>query len=154
MTHTYEITNLGASTESVTLEVAPKSSLGGPNISTDPKTGEISATYPIAAGDAQYPSSITFKAMLLQPKNGTPVKKLSVIFRTWATDYSSVTDETSYREVTTTMNIYLPADMTIELADAKKLLGTFFSFLYPSVTTGTWSTAWLQDLLYGVVQVV
>lgn len=154
MTHTYEISNLGASTESVTLEVAPKASFGGPNISTDPKTGEISATYPISAGDPLYPSTVTYKAMLLTPKNSTPVRKLSIIFKTDATDYSSVTDETEHREVTVTQNIYLPADMTIELADAKKLLGTFFSFLYPSVSAGAWSTAYLQDLLYGVVQVV
>lgn len=153
MTITFSIDHLSTSVEDVSVEVAPKSEMTFQGITTDPKTGEMKASYVLASGDNAYPAIVTYKSALQSRASGQ-VRRIEIQFSTWATQSDSVSGLDTKKPVTASVVFTVPADMTIEVADLDDLLGNAFSFAYLSVTTKVRSTAWLQKLLYGASQVV
>jgi len=149
MAHTYSIDHLGGSTESVTLEVAPKSEMT--LRATDEKEGIVTATYRLASGDTKYPSTVTYRVEETR-RGGAPVRRVSMTFATWAVDDDGA-ELVVRKPIEVTFSATIPADLTVELADVKALVGTAISFLYASVTAGTFSSTYLQKLLYGLPQV-
>lgn len=153
MTCSFDIEHLGTSTEDVTVEVAPKSEMVLKEGSVrDPKTGELSTTYILSSGDNAYPARVTYRSST-EVRGGGSVRKASMTFYTWATKTDSVTGDVERKSVTASISFILPADMTIDVADFDKLIGTLFSFLYQQVNTKVRTTTWLGKLLYGATQV-
>lgn len=153
MTITYALDHVPTSTESVNVEVAPKSEMALIKTYVDPKTDELVSEYRIASGDEVYPASVVFRYGVQSRKTGD-VRRISMTFYTWATKTDSVTGEVAHEPISSSVQFLLPAQMTVEVADLDDLVGNTFSFLYLSVTTGARSTAWLQALLYGRTQLV
>jgi len=152
MSHTYSIDHALTSTESVNVEVAPKSEMSEVATDVDTKTGDIVSQYRIASGDALYPAFVTYRVQN-QTRRGTLQRRMVVTFDTWATDDDGA-GLVVKRPVSASISFIVPGDLTVELADVNNLVGNLFSFLYPSVSAGTRSTAHLQKLLYGVPRVV
>jgi hypothetical protein len=152
MSLTYSIDHLSTSVEDVSVEVATKSIMTLQSTSTDPKTGEVTSVYVLASGDNAYPATVTYRSAL-QTRGGKPVRRLSMTLSTWATKSDSVSGLDTKEELTSTYVMIVPANMTIEVADADDLIGNTFSFLYLSVTAKVRDTTWLQNLIYGIPQV-
>jgi len=152
MSLTYSIDHVVTSVEDVSVEVAPKSELTLRQVTTDPKTGEISAEYVLASGNDNYPAVVTYRTVL-QRRNNALKRRISMTFQTWATTADSVTGIDVKKEISGTMSMILPPDATLELADLDDFLGNVFSYMYLSVTTKVRDTTWLQKLLYGIPQV-
>jgi len=152
MSITYSIDHVPTSVEDVSVEVAAKSEMTLRQVSTDPKTGEISAEYVLASGDDNYPATITYRTVL-QRRNSALKRRISMTFQTWATASNSVSGEDTKKEISGTVSMILPSEMTLELADLDDFLGNIFSMMYLSVTTKVRDTTWLQKLLYGIPQV-
>jgi hypothetical protein len=81
------------------------------------------------------------------------VRRISVQFDTWAVDDDGA-ELVIRKPITAEFVAIVPADLTVELADWNVMIGNLVSFLYPSVSAGTRSTAYMQKLLYGLPQVV
>lgn len=152
MSLSYSIDHISTSVEDVSVEVAAKSELTLRQVSTDPKTGEISAEYVLASGDDNFPATVTYRTVL-QRRQGALNRRISMTFQTWATVSNSVTGEDEKKPISSTISMILPPEMTLELADLDDLLGNTFSFMYASVTTKVRDTAYLQKLLYGIPSV-
>lgn len=153
MTVTYALDHVPTTTESVNVEVAPKSEMALIRTYTDSNTGELVSEYRLASGDEIYPSTVVYRYGVQTRKSGS-VRRISMTFFTWASKTDSDTGITTREQVSSTVSLLLPATMTVEVADLDDFIGTMFSFLYASVTTGARSTAWLQALLYGRTQLV
>lgn len=152
MTITYSIDHLVTTTEAVNVEVADKSNLVLQATSTDPKTGELSSTYVIANGDVAFPATVTYRNAV-QKRGANLVRRLSMSFDTWAVKADSVSGVDERKPINCTISMIVPAEMTIEVADADDLLGNAFSFFYADVNAGARDTAWLAKLLFGIPQV-
>jgi hypothetical protein len=152
MTKSYAIDHVVATLEDVSVEVAAKSELTLISTDTDPKTGKVTSTFTLASGDRAFPGLVVYTVSTITPANG-PVRRINVTFSTWATETDSVTGEIVRKAIKSSFQMDVPADFTVELADAMQLVGNTFSFLYPSVTTKVRSTLWLQDLLFGAPEV-
>lgn len=153
MTHTYTIDHAVNTTESVLVEVAPKSEMTLVATDVDQKTGAVTATYRLASGDAAYPATVTYRVED-QNRSGSKIRRISVTLNTWAADDNSVDGTTTRKAISGTISLNVPADITTELADVDDFYGNLFSYLYPSQAAGVRSTVYLQKLLYGAPQVV
>lgn len=149
---TYSIDHAAGSTESVTLEVAPKSEMTLVSTDVDPKTGDVISNYVLASGDSAYPATVSYRVQA-QTRGGDPFRRVVMTFSSWATsdDGAGVVIK---KPITGSISFVIPANLTVELADLKAFVGEMFSFMYASVAAGTWNTGYLQKLLYGVPQVV
>lgn len=152
MTVTYSIDHTPTTTESVNVEVAEKSAFSFVRTTVDEKTGENSSIYVLSSGDATLPATVTFRTALSQNGKG-PSRRISVTFSTFARSDDSVTGEVKTYPINATISVTIPQNVQVELADIGNLLGNLFSLLYPSVSAGVRSTAWLAKLLFGVSQV-
>lgn len=152
MTITYDIDHLPGSTESVTVGVAPKSSMALISSDIDQKTGEVTAKYVINTGDPSYPAIATFRTALQRRADGV-FRRISVTFETWASVTNSTTEEVVRKKISGTISALVPADVTIEVADLDNFLAEVYSFTYASVSSGTRSTTYLGKLLFGSPQV-
>jgi len=148
MTITYSVDHLPSSTESVTVEVAPKSELTLQSSDTDPKTGEVTATYVLSSGDIRFPAYVVYRVTPQNRASGS-VLRISMTFSTWAVMSDSVSGIDTRKPITSTISMILPADISVSTANVDKLLGEIFSLMYSSVSSGTRTTTWLQKLLYG-----
>lgn len=153
MTITYALDHVASTTESVNVEVAPKSELALVRTYTDKTSDEVVSEYRIASGDELYPSTVAFRYGL-QTRKGSEARRISMTFYTWATKTDSVTGEVSHEPISSTIQLLLPGRMTIEVGDLDDLLGNTLSFMYPSVSSGARSTVYLQALLFGRTQVI
>lgn len=151
MTLTYSIDHLSTSVEDVSVEVAAKSEMTLNGTGPD-QSGTMASVYTLASGDNAYPSTVTYRSSVVT-RRGSTVRQISLTFSTWATKADSVSGLDTKENLIASINLSVPATMTVETADVDDLVGNLFSFLYPSVTTKVRSTAWLQKLLYGVTQV-
>jgi hypothetical protein len=152
MSLSYSIDHLSTSIEDVSIEVAAKSEMTLQGTGPDPKTGDQVSTYVLASGDNSFPATVVYRAGV-QTRAGSPIRRISMTFGTWATKADSVTGVDVKLPLVATVSFNIPADMTVEVADMDDLIGNLFSFLYLSVTTKVRDTTWLQKLLYGVPQV-
>jgi len=152
MTITYSIDHVSGTTESVNVEVADKVNMTLQSTDTDIKTGEVVSTYVLAAGDNAYKAFVTLRCVL-QTRRGAAYQRVSMTFDTWAVKSDSVAGTEERKPLSGTISFLIPADMTIEVADMDVFIGSLFSFLYVSVSTGTRNTTWLAKLLYGIPQV-
>jgi len=152
MSLTYSIDHVGVTTESVLVDVAPKSELTYVKTVTDIKTGEVSTWYVLSSGDDAYPANVIFRSST-QLRSGAQRRIISVSLNTWAVKADSVAAIDTREQCFATIAFNMPASMTIELADFQQFAGTVFSFLYPSVASGVRSTAYLAKLLFGASQV-
>lgn len=153
MTVTYSIDHCPTTTESVNVEVAPKSEFALIRTYTDNTSGELVSEYRLASGDELYPATVAYRYGIQTRKTGN-VRRISVTFYTWATKTDSVAGTVEYEPINSTIQFILPAQMTIEVADLDDFLGNTLSFMYGSVSAGARSTGYLQALLYGRTQVV
>lgn len=153
MTITYSVEHVGASVEDVSIEVAPKSELCHMSHVVDPKTGGNSTKYVLTSGDSGFPSTVTFRSSVMSPNGRVAKRNISMTFQTWALKSDSVSGVETREEITSTVSMVIPAGLTVDVADLDDMLGTMFSFLYPSVTTKVRDTNWLGKLLYGVTEV-
>jgi hypothetical protein len=152
MAHTYSIDHLVTSTEAVNIEVADKAGMVLRGTSRLPNGRDgWEAIYGLGSGDSQYPATVTYRVEN-QTRQGNPVRRLSMIFNTWAADDDGVS-VVIRKPISAEISIVVPADLTIELADLDDLFGNSVSFLYSSVSSGTRTTTYLQKLLYGGPQV-
>ena len=153
MTVTYSIEHVPTSVEDVSIEVAPKSEMTWVATYTDPNTGELVTDYRLASGEDLYPARISYRVGT-QTRKGKSVRRISMTYYTWAKRSDSVTGVDTREECSASVQFFLPAGMTIELADLDDFLGVAFSAMYASVTTKVRDTGYLQKLLYGVSAVV
>jgi hypothetical protein len=153
MTISYSLDHTPSSTESVLVEVAPKSEMTLRATDADPKTGAVTATYVLASGDAAYEATVVYR-IESQTRSDGPKRRVSMTFSTWATVSDSVAGTDKKSPISGTISLLIPADLTTELADMDDFIGTLFSFLYASQSSGARNTGYLQKLLYGVPQVV
>lgn len=153
MTHTYSLDHVATATESVLVETAAKSEMTLVSTDVDPKTGDIVSTYVLSSGDSQFPANVTYR-VATQSRGGQAIRRMSMIFSTWAVDDNSVDGVATRKPISGTIALNVPADITIELADMDDFIGNLFSFLYASQSSGARNTGYLQKLLYGVPQVV
>lgn len=153
MAVTYAIDHCPTTTESVNVEVAPKSEFALIKTYTDSQSGELVSEYRLASGDELYPATVVYRYGVQTRKTGN-VRRISMTFYTWATKTDSVAGTVDYEQVSSTIQLILPAQMTVEVADLDDLLGNTMSFMYGSVSAGARSTGYLQALLYGRTQVV
>lgn len=152
MTLTYSIDHALTTTESVNVEVADKANMVLQSNSTDPKTGEVAATYVISNGDNSFPATVVYRSGT-QVRGSGQIRRMSVTFNTWGVKSDSVSGTDTRKPIAATISLNVPADITIETADADDLVGNLFSFLYLSVTGGARDTTWLAKLLFGIPQV-
>jgi hypothetical protein len=89
-----------------------------------------------------------------QTRSDGPKRRVSMTFSTWATVSDSVAGTDKKSPISGTISLLIPADLTTELTDMDDFIGTLFSFLYASQSSGARNTGYLQKLLYGVPQVV
>lgn len=154
MTLTYAIPHaIGGTTESVLVEVAEKSSLVLVSSDYDKSTNENVATYRIATGDTVYRATVVYTAGD-QLRAGKPVRFVTMTFTTWATESDDVAGTVRYEPISAKISLTIPTSFTVELADLDDFIGTMFSFLYASQSSGARSTTYLSKLLYGIPQVV
>lgn len=153
MTISYSLDHVSSSTEVVNVELAAKSEMTLRSTSVDPKTGETTSVYVLASGDMNYPATVTYRTAIQNRANGAK-RRISMTFSTWAVQTDSVTGEEVRKEISTSISLLVPGDLTLELADIDDLIGVAFSFMYASVSSGARNTGYLQKLLYGVPQVV
>lgn len=153
MSISYDLLHVATSVEDVSVEVAEKSAMVLQSSGPDPKNPKRTvATYGLATGDNAYPAWVKY-GVELQDRQGSPVRRMTLEFSTWATKTDSVTGEVVAKPVLASAAFNVPADMTIEVADMDDLIGNLFSFLYLSVTTKVRDTTWAARLLYGIPQV-
>lgn len=152
MTISFSIDHTAGSTESVAVEVAEKTNMVLQSTSTDPKTGEVVTTYVLSSGDNSYPADVIYRASLQKRSTGM-IRRVSCTFDTWATKSDSVSGIDTKKPFSGTISVNMPADVTIEVADADKFLGSLFSFLFDHVDAGVRDTTWLAKLLFGIPQV-
>lgn len=153
VTHTYSLDHVASATESVLVETAAKSEMTLQSTDVDPKTGAVVSTYNLASGDSQFPASVVYRVEN-QSRGGSPIRRVSMTFSTWAVDDNSVDGTAIRKPISGTIAMNIPADITTELADLDDFIGNLFSFLYASQSGGARNTGYLQKLLYGVPQVV
>lgn len=153
MSITYTIDHAASSVEDVSIEVAAKSEMTLRRVYTDQKSGELRAEYVLASGEPKYPATVTYFTAV-EKLGSSPTRRSGMIFETWAVATPSTSDDVTRKKISYKHEFVVPGDMVLELADLDDLMGNGFSFMYPSVTTKVRSTAWLQDLLFGVVAVV
>jgi hypothetical protein len=150
MAHTYSIDHTETTTESVNVQVAAKSEL---TLESTEKVGDATISiYRLASGDNKYPANVTYRVEN-QRRGGAPVRRISVQFDTWAVDDDGA-ELVIRKPIFAEFVSVVPADLTVELADWNVMIGNLISFLYPDVTAGTRSTAYMQKLLFGLPQVV
>lgn len=152
MTITYSIDHTPDTSESMNAEIAPKSEMTLVSTDVDPKTGEVTSTYVLASGDNGYPATVVYRTSIQKRATGA-IRRMSMTFSTWATASNSVDGVDTKKPISASVNINVPADMTIEVTDLSTMVGNAFSFLYPSIAAGVRNNSWLQKLLYGVPQV-
>jgi len=152
MSLTYSIDHALTSVEDVSVEVADKANMVFQGNKTDPKTGEISASYVVSNGDNSYPATVTYRSVVQNRASG-PVRRISMTFDTWATRSDSVSGLDTKKSLSGTISVNMPADITVETADMDDFIGNLFSYLYLSVTTKVRDTTWLGKLLFGIPQV-
>lgn len=152
MTITYSIDHAIGTTESVNVEQAAKSELTLIRTQVDPKTGDVTSQYVLSSGDSSYPATVTYRSQL-NDRNGGGTRRISCTLSTWATADDSVSGNVKKSAISATFSVNVPQDVQVELADIDDLVGNCFSFLYPSVSAGARSTAYLSKLLFGVSQV-
>jgi hypothetical protein len=151
MTITTEITAVtGASTESVTVEVANKTSLVLISSDIDPKTGRATAIYSLSGNDPGFPITLTVNSDPQGP--GVKNRYCSITFRTWVTQYSDVTDVTNSWPVQASMSFVIAGDAPLSVAMLEELLGVAYSYSYLSVAAGVRDTTWVSKLLSGSPQ--
>lgn len=141
----------GNSTESVTVEVADKSSLVLVSSDIDPKTGRATAIYSLSGSDPGRPITLTVNSDPLGPD--VKSRYCSITFRTWVKQSSDVTDVTTYWPIQASMSLVVAGDAPLVLSDLNSLMATVFSYSYLSVTAGTRDTTWLAKLLAGSPQI-
>jgi len=152
MTVSNTIDHAPSTTESVLVAAAPKSEMTLQSVVSDPKTGEIAATYVLASGDFRYPATVVFRSAIQTRATGSK-RRISMTYSTWATSTDSISLSETKREISTSVSMLIPADTTLELDDLDVLLSTAYSFMYAQVTSGVRNTAWLQKLVFGLPEV-
>jgi hypothetical protein len=152
MTITYDIEHVIATTEFVNVEVAEKSAMSLVSSTTDPKTGEVMSVYALTTGDPSRPATVTYRSSHQERKTGN-IHRISVTLDTYAVKTDSVTGIVQYAPISATLSVNAPDVFQIETADLDDLVGNMLSLLYPSVSAGVRSTAWLAKLNFGVTQV-
>ncbi|DAD50090.1 TPA_asm: coat protein [ssRNA phage Zoerhiza.1_23] len=147
MSISYSLDHITTSVEDVSVEVAAKSEMvsQGPRIA---KNGDRFHDYVLASGDNAYPAIVSYGSNVQQRTTG-PIRRVTMALSTWASATDSVSGLVTKKPILGQVVIELPADMTIEVADADDLIGNMFSYMYLSVTTKVRDTSWLLDLLYG-----
>jgi hypothetical protein len=152
MTITYSLDHVPSSTESVLVEVAPKSEFTLVSSDIDPKTGAVTTTYQLASGDNAWPATVVYQSVLQDRPTGK-VRFVSVTFNTWARASNDVSGIDTVKPVSAKASFTMPGDMTIEVADFDDLIGTLFSFQFASQSSGARNTGYISKLLYGASQV-
>lgn len=152
MAITYSIDHALTTTESVNVEVADKANMVLQSTTTDPKTGESVSTYVLSNGDNSFPATIIYRTGVQTRASGS-IRRSLMTFNTWATRSDSVSGLDTKKPFSGTISMNMPADITIETADADDFIGNLFSYLYLSVTGGARDTTWLAKLLFGIPQV-
>lgn len=148
---TYSIDHVNASTEAVNIEIGAKSEMTRVSTDVDQKTGDVLSTYILSSGDNAYPATVTYRAQA-QGSAANPTRRVVMTFSTWARSDDGL-GAVVVKPLSGSISFIVPANITVELADLDDFIGNLFSFLYPSVTTGARSTAWLQKFLFGVPEV-
>jgi hypothetical protein len=153
MSHIYSIDHTPTAVEDVSVEISEKSGMTLQKVTTDPKTGEVTAVYILTSGDFSYPATVTYRSTIQNRSDGQ-MRRISVTLSTWAVDTDSVSGLDTRKGIQGTISLLIPADLTLETADLNVMLGNMFSYMYPSIATKLRNTGYLQKLLYGVAQVV
>lgn len=143
---------VGATTESVLVEVAAKSEFVSQGTTIDPKTGARITLYTLGSGDTAYLATVEYR-IEEQTRSGAPVRRVTMTFKTWATSDDGLGNVVK-KPISGQFAIICPTDITLELADLDDFIGNCFSFLYPSVSSGVRNTGYLLNLLYGSTKVV
>lgn len=140
----------GASTESVTVQVADKTSPTLISADIDPKTQRATAIYALTSDYPGYPITLTVNS----DPPGAKSRYCSVTLRTWIVQSSDVTDESEYWPIQASTSFVVPGDAPLLVADLVKLMGVAFSYTYLSVAAGVRETTWLATILKGSPQVL
>lgn len=152
MAHSYSIDHAVSSTESVLVEVAAKSEFVSQGTSIDPKTGARVNTYALGSGDTGYQATVEYRVED-QTRSGDPVRRVTMTFRTWATDDDGA-GVVLKKPILGQFIMNIPLSFTIEVGDLDDFIGNCFSFLYASQSSGARATGYLTSLLFGSPKVV